>query len=505
MTLHEYANAWLDVALPHAAGVAVLVALVWAIENRLRLSVNVRYGLWLACLGKCLVPPFVVLAAHRTAELPASGLVFVEHVSSAVGDVSTTAGLPIIEALFLAWCVWVAGSAGWIVSRNVLLHRRLKDARPVSVGEVGAKDMRPVEFACPSPFVTGVLKPTLALPLAWRGWRPEFLRAVIAHERAHSRSGDVIVVFAEAVAFCLLGFHPAIWLVRRRLHLLRELRADAAVVLSGAMRPADYADSLVDVHRLRKPALGAVGLRSSVLAERVRHLLSTEGSAMSSIKLQFAVVVLAIAMLVPLSVRGFDSSAGASIASPPPAPSKTADQLEFFQLKKEERPVLVSSVAPVYPDEARAKKLSGKVFLRFKVSESGVVDSVQVLKGSEVLNEAAIEAVRQWRFRPATADGKPVAVWMSQALKFHEAGATQAPSDPAYLMQMHLSFGDRLRVDYETTMSVDEAMANLKQRMNESDLRTVTVFVEPSASDEVVRDVITKLRRERVEVRVTMP
>ena len=74
-------------------------------------------------------------------------------------------------------------------------------------------------------------------------------------------------------------------------------------------------------------------------------------------------------------------------------------------------PVLVSKAEPGYSQEARTMKFQGTVVLRIVVGEDGVPESISVVRqlGSG-LDERAVEAVRQWRFKPGTKDGVPVRV-----------------------------------------------------------------------------------------------
>jgi TonB family protein len=61
---------------------------------------------------------------------------------------------------------------------------------------------------------------------------------------------------------------------------------------------------------------------------------------------------------------------------------------------------LVSQVRPVYPPEAKAKGIQGSVNLDITVNTKGEVTNVEVLSGPELLREASVEAVRQWRYQP---------------------------------------------------------------------------------------------------------
>jgi TonB family protein len=63
-------------------------------------------------------------------------------------------------------------------------------------------------------------------------------------------------------------------------------------------------------------------------------------------------------------------------------------------------PVLVSSVPPAYPPLARAAQVQGNVVVQVQVLADGTVGNAVVVSGHALLNEAAIQAVQQWRFRP---------------------------------------------------------------------------------------------------------
>jgi protein TonB len=83
------------------------------------------------------------------------------------------------------------------------------------------------------------------------------------------------------------------------------------------------------------------------------------------------------------------------------------------------RPVVLGKVEPAYPQAARRAGLGGRVTLRAVIAEDGSVESVEVFASSNSLfNDAAVEAVRQWRYRPALMNGKPVRVYFSVVVNF---------------------------------------------------------------------------------------
>ena len=72
------------------------------------------------------------------------------------------------------------------------------------------------------------------------------------------------------------------------------------------------------------------------------------------------------------------------------------------------RALVVNSVDPVYPPEARAQRLQGLVVLQAVIGRDGSVQDLKLVRGYFVLAKAAIAAVKQWRFRPYTQNGRPL-------------------------------------------------------------------------------------------------
>ncbi len=108
-------------------------------------------------------------------------------------------------------------------------------------------------------------------------------------------------------------------------------------------------------------------------------------------------------------IKNTDGNGMNTIDGLPPPPSGVIEQ----------PPELVHSVSPVYPKDAWRARLTGKVFLRFLVEKDGRVSNVTVLRGKEVFRQAAIDALMQFRFKPAQIDGEPISVWMTQAISFN--------------------------------------------------------------------------------------
>ena len=72
-------------------------------------------------------------------------------------------------------------------------------------------------------------------------------------------------------------------------------------------------------------------------------------------------------------------------------------------------PTKIHDVRPVYPPAAQQARVSGMVIVEARIGNDGSVETVQVLRSIPLLDEAAMDAVRQWKFTPTLLNGVPVA------------------------------------------------------------------------------------------------
>ncbi len=79
---------------------------------------------------------------------------------------------------------------------------------------------------------------------------------------------------------------------------------------------------------------------------------------------------------------------------------------------------IVTKVAPVYPPLARQARIQGQVVLKVQISKSGDVENLQLVSGHPILAPAAIEAVKQWKYKPFLLNGEPIGVETSVTVNF---------------------------------------------------------------------------------------
>jgi periplasmic protein TonB len=81
-------------------------------------------------------------------------------------------------------------------------------------------------------------------------------------------------------------------------------------------------------------------------------------------------------------------------------------------------PVKVRDVPPIYPEAARLARVEGMVIIEAVIGPTGDVQETRILRSKPLLDQAALDAVRQWRYTPTLLNGVPVPVVMTVTVSF---------------------------------------------------------------------------------------
>ncbi len=100
---------------------------------------------------------------------------------------------------------------------------------------------------------------------------------------------------------------------------------------------------------------------------------------------------------------------------PPPTPARKDPLPVGGNIRP---PARVVYVQPVYPQIALAARKEGTVILQAVIDENGSVREVKVLRSVPLLDDAAVQAVSQWKFTPTLLNGAPVPVVMTVTVGF---------------------------------------------------------------------------------------
>ena len=106
---------------------------------------------------------------------------------------------------------------------------------------------------------------------------------------------------------------------------------------------------------------------------------------------------------------------GGIAAPPPPPPPPQAPVRVGGDIKE---PKKIKNVPPVYPQIAQTAKVQGIVIIEAIIGKDGSVKDAKVLRSVALLDQAALDAVRQWKFTPTLLNNQPVEVVMTVTVNF---------------------------------------------------------------------------------------
>ncbi|MGA7576218.1 MAG: TonB family protein [Terriglobales bacterium] len=113
---------------------------------------------------------------------------------------------------------------------------------------------------------------------------------------------------------------------------------------------------------------------------------------------------------------------GGIISSTPVAVPKVATPQRVRVSSGVSTGLLIKKVTPNYPPLAKQARIQGTVILQAEISKEGTIQNLQLISGHPMLAPAAIEAVKQWRYKPYLLNGEPVAVETQVQVNFSLSG-----------------------------------------------------------------------------------
>jgi len=264
-----------------------------------------------------------------------------------------------------------------------------------------------------------------------KDYRPGQLHEIIEHEMVHVRQRHTLdLILLEAMTI-LQWFNPFIWLCRRSVKGIHEFLADEGVLLKGT-RIAEYQQQLLN------QALGIQlndltnNFNQSILKRRFIMMTKKRSGTAAWLKTLTAVPVVILAAML-FSVGGGNTAVAQQTAQAPadqaPAAAETNYRIHQFQevatppeFKGGQEALIKYIVENVkYPEEAKKKGITGKVFVEFLIDEKGKVKEAKIKQSVDPLLDAeahrVIASMPDWT--PGKDDkGKPVKVVMVLPIMF---------------------------------------------------------------------------------------
>ncbi len=450
---------------------AVLVAIL-ALAFR-KNQARIRHSLWLAASLKFLVPFSLLMSLGRRLASPRfslsgrSGLFSavegfsqpftfvviapVNHAASAARLLTLLPGL--IAAMWL--CGFVTLLMLWSVRwRRVAaaVHR----STPMDQGrEVDALRQlekmggvrRPMTLllsrgSAMEPGIFGIFRPVLLWPATIsEHLQDSHLRAILAHEVSHARRRDNLAAALHMAVEALFWFHPIVWWLGARLVEERELACDEEVLQLGNP-PSIYAESILKTCEfcVGAPLACVSGVTGAELKKRIVRIMTPNLAEKLSSGRRLLLASVGVAAVVGPVLFGLWNTPRVRAQSPQASNRQagtifSASQLLDAPIQSSSKnvtfpriyhvggdvsaPELIFAPDPEFSEEAKRAKYQGVCVIATIVDAQGNPQRVQVVRHlGKGLDQKAVEAVKQYRFRPGMLRGEPVAVEVNIEVNF---------------------------------------------------------------------------------------
>ena len=407
-----------------AIAVAALIQILH--KNQAR----VRYWTWLAASVKFLIPfsaltavgnyfavPHTSVATNRfyleveeAVVAPANSVVLFQRLTHLLPAVLCALWIGGFLAIAAVWCVrWrriaigIRHAVPLAEGREVSMLRRMERIAGIRtpIALLASRDSL-------EPGIFGIARPILVWPAGISGRLDDgHLQAILAHEVWHVRRRDNLAAAIHMMVEALFWFHPLVWWLGARLVEERERACDEQVVALGSEKKI-YAESILKVCEfcVQSPLACVAGVTGADLKKRMEAIMNQNVAK----RLDFGRKLL-------LSIAGFSAIGlpvifGLMHATPARAGSNVqSDHAAPVQASRDEMQALIlKKVPPQYPEGAKKDHVQGTVVLKATIGKEGDVENLRPISGPTALAWAAIEAVKQWKYKPYMQNGQPVEV-----------------------------------------------------------------------------------------------
>jgi len=391
-----------------------------------------RYWLWQAASVKFLIPFSLLVAVGNQLTWPGRSVtgtrlyIAIEVLSGAAPKSFSALGylFPAMAAAWLCgfivvlalWCrEWSKMSAAAQEAVSLDQGREVEALRRAEhrLGAGKRTDML-LTRASLEPGIFGIVRPVLLWPEGMSQRLDDSqLESILAHEIQHRLRRDNLAAAVHMVVEAAFWFHPLVWWLGARLVEERERACDEKVLEMGC-RQQQYAEGILKVCEfcLASPLPCVSGVAGGDLKKRmvqimIEHKLRKMGVGKKL--LLGAAAVGAIAFPIASGIAsappraGQEQTQGGTAKQWEPSQGTRVDPGEMAKL-------LVKKVDPSYPDAAKKAGIEGVVVLTAVISKDGDIEMLQIVSGHPALAKAAIEAVKQWKYRPYLVQGKPAEV-----------------------------------------------------------------------------------------------
>jgi beta-lactamase regulating signal transducer with metallopeptidase domain len=284
-TINSFGKVFVGFALPMLVQSSIVIGIFLLAERLLREKVRAVFRYWLGMLifVQLILPPLLISRVNL-------------GYLSVAGDVSQSTASPVVTwqgIVFLVWLAVVVVMGVLLLKRMILAGRHIRQAKKANLlmndllvycckcmGVNSRKVRLRISSDGTSPAVCGLFRPVILVP---NNLAPSLgsrhLRAVLLHELAHIKRGDLWANWAQTILQIIYFYNPLLWLANSTICRIREQAVDETVLAAMGQKIQRYPEMLADVARLifNRPALslGLIGVVESqdTLVSRIKSNL----------------------------------------------------------------------------------------------------------------------------------------------------------------------------------------------------------------------------------------
>jgi bla regulator protein blaR1 len=371
-----------------------------------RARARVRLVYWRGIVLVCLALP--LLQAFRPFRTAAATQIIV-NMASTVGPLTSRAEGLSFDLIIAVWLAGVTLRIAYLTLGVWRLRALRRSSVPLTLNDAVEGVLRTFaptavihsHAAFDQPVTFGFKRPMIVLPPKVADLSIDLQRGIVAHEALHVARHDWLHVLAEQLVGTLFWFHPAMWWALDQVQLAREQWIDEIVVTTTGGRKVYMAALLAFSDPVPGTPFAPSFLRRRHLVRRIRAL--SRLGVPSPLASRFGALAL------------FAIAAGATLsaASLVPVPGQKPNETVYEPGNGVTLPSVIREVRPSHTEAAKEARIEGTVLLQCVVMSDGTTANIVVTQSLDQvygLDAAAVDALKQWRFKPGTKDGKPVAV-----------------------------------------------------------------------------------------------
>lgn len=415
----------------------LFVAIAYALERLIRRAGPlVRHRLWVSTLLLAVTMPAIGAATKlMSITYPTAGTItYVLKMDDTPGSPLHRTSLQLSPVVFnfvvIAYLAITLAASLRLLNSVRRARRLIRDGKPVSLDTdqtiwrtLSGKQVELLSSdSIATPVTIGWRNPILLVPVGFEKWQPEDATATLAHECAHIDRHDFFWNLLYEVLAVFVFYHPVVRILKSRIAATRETVCDA-VAAGRVATPVSYARSLLRIATeisVRPAPYSAIGMfDGNVLEKRIMELTERKQLLNRGLRIVMRITAVVVFTAACFAANAFSINVEQKTDTKADAKTESVDRQVYKVEGDVTEPELIKSVNPAYPPKAKEEKRTGVCTLEMVIDEKGIPQDIKVIQSlAPDFDENAVNAVKQWRFSPATLKGKPVAVRVKTEVNF---------------------------------------------------------------------------------------